>query len=154
MPLSQQKRREILFQLLFSHDFIEVDDDESNEFMMKEFIITRRAAREIIQDVRVISARMSDIDAKITQYSKSYDFHRIPKIELTILRLATYEMLFVPSLPPKVSIAEAIRLARKYATAESSSFVNAVLDAIFQSETKTTDAGEAEHELSIPVHSE
>ena len=154
MALSQQKRREILFQLLFSHDFIEVDDDESNEFMMKEFFITRKAAREILQDVKVIASHMQDVDAKIAAYSKSYEFHRIPKIELNILRLAVYEMLYVPSLPPKVSIAEAIRLARKYSTAESSSFINAVLDAIFQTESKTTDAGEPEHELSIPVHSE
>ena len=68
-----------------------------------------------------------------------------------MLRLAVYEMLYLSSLPPKVSIAEAIRLTRKYSTAESSSFINAVLDAIYQTEIMETAAEAQEDELSLPA---
>jgi transcription antitermination protein NusB len=50
-----------------------------------------------------------------------------------VLRLALYEMLHDDQIPPKVAIAEAIRLSRKFSTPESSSFINAILDAIYKS---------------------
>ncbi|NDE82420.1 MAG: transcription antitermination factor NusB [Chlamydiia bacterium] len=137
MALSQQKRREILFQLLFSFDFTRVEEDDLNEFIMKEFFVSRKAVREMLDEIKQIAIHLTDLDAKITTYSIAYELHRIPKVELNILRLAIYEMLYIPSLPPKVSIAEAIRLTRKYATMESTSFINAVLDAIFQSERRS-----------------
>lgn len=153
MALSQQKSREILFQLLFSNDFSAVEDDEIVEFIMNEFFVTRKSVREILDQRRLIEEHMVDIDAKIVEYSKSYEFHRIPKVELNVLRLAIYEMLYLPSLPPKVSIAEAIRLTRKYSTAESSSFINAVLDAMYQTEIKEKDAAPVgqEDELLLPL---
>lgn len=151
MTLPQQKRREILFQILFSYDFTGVEDDELSEFIMKQFLVSRRAVREMLDELKQIALHLTDVDAKITKYSISYELHRIPKVELNLLRLAIYEMLYVPSLPPKVSIAEAIRLTRKYSTIESASFINAVLDAIFQSELKETDAAGPQNELPIPV---
>lgn len=153
MALSQQKSREILFQLLFSHDFSDVDDEELCEFVMQQFYVTRRAVKEILVQRKQILEHLAEIDAKIASYSQSYEFHRIPKVELNVLRLAIYEMLYVPSLPPKVSIAEAIRLTRKYSTAESSSFINALLDALYKAELKdTTAVGQEADELSLSVH--
>ncbi|NDD58343.1 MAG: transcription antitermination factor NusB [Chlamydiae bacterium] len=152
MALSQQKRREILFQLIFSNDFISIDEDEMNEFLMNQFFITRKAARDVIEDQKQIAIHLAEIDAKIEALSHSYEFQRIPKVELNVLRLAIYEMKYLPSIPPKVSIAEAIRLTRKYSTAESSSFINAVLDAMYQTEIKAMESAGAENELLIPVH--
>ncbi|MCX6986717.1 MAG: transcription antitermination factor NusB [Chlamydiae bacterium] len=154
MAISQQKRREILFQLLFSFDFTRVEDDDLNEFIMKEFFVSRSSVREMLDEIKQIAIHLTDLDAKITTYSIAYELHRIPKVELNILRLAIYEMLHIPSLPPKVSIAEAIRLTRKYATMESASFINAVLDAIFQSEIKETVVEGSINELPIPVLAE
>ena len=138
MALSQQKRRELIFQLLFSHDFSHFDE-EMVDFMMKEFFITKKEAREVLSCTQQISENLSGIDEYIRQHSHSYEFDRIAKIELNILRLSAYEILFVPSLPPKVSISEAIRLAKKYSTSESTSFVNAVLDAIFHAAKKEVE---------------
>src|SRR5690606_29501809 len=59
-------------------------------------------------------------------------FERIPRVERNILRLAVFELLHDPSVPPTVAIAEAIRLTRKFATPEAATFINAVLDAIFK----------------------
>lgn len=151
MTLSQQKSREILFQVLFSHDFTAEIDDDLDDFVMKEFFVSRKAVREILDTSCQIKSHIQKIDAKIVEYSKSYEFHRIPRVELNILRLAIYEMLYLPSLPPKVSIAEAIRLTRKYSTAESAAFINAVLDALYKTEIKPANVIGQEDELSIPV---
>jgi N utilization substance protein B len=60
----------------------------------------------------------------------------MPPIERNLLRLATYEMLYVSDVPPKVSINEAIELAKIYGSKTSSTFVNAILDAIYHKEIK------------------
>jgi N utilization substance protein B len=151
MALSQQKSREILFQILFSLDFTQEEDDELNEFMMKEYFVSRRAIREIMEERRKIFSHLTDVDEKIVRYSNSYEFHRIPKVELNVLRLAMYEMIYNPSVPPKVSIAEAIRLTRKFSTQESASYVNAVLDALYKAEMKDKQGVGQEDELSVPV---
>ena len=61
-----------------------------------------------------------EIDARIKAYSENWDFHRITVVDRNILRLAIYEMLFRPDIPPVVSINEAIELAKKFSTFASS----------------------------------
>ena len=80
---------------------------------------------EAIWDLR------EELDECIQSRAKDYDLERIPRIEQAVLRLGLYELLHT-DLPPKVAISEAVRLARKYATAESSAFVNALLDAVYK----------------------
>lgn len=69
------------------------------------------------------------IDAIITQYSQHWKLNRIAKVELTILRLSLYEMLFCPDIPFKVAMNEAIELAKDFGDDNSKTFVNGVLDA-------------------------
>ena len=134
MAISQQKFREIVFQLLFSQDFSLIEDEEMISFMMEHLCVTKKIMREAIEKGNAVVACLPEIDEKIRTYSLSYDFDRIAKVEKSVLRLAIYEMCYEGALPAKVAIAEAIRLTRKFSIGESSAFVNAVLDAIFQSE--------------------
>lgn len=69
-----------------------------------------------------------DVDDKIKSLAKNWDFDRIAKIDLAILRLAVYELLFRKDIPPVVTINEAIDLSKEYSTAESRRFVNGILD--------------------------
>ncbi|EDY84071.1 transcription antitermination factor NusB [Verrucomicrobiia bacterium DG1235] len=69
-----------------------------------------------------------DIDDKIMGLAKNWDFSRIAKIDLAILRLAAYELLFRKDIPPVVTINEAIDLSKEFSTAESRRFVNGILD--------------------------
>lgn len=69
-----------------------------------------------------------DVDEKIKSLAKNWDFQRIAKIDLAILRLAVFELLFRKDIPPVVSINEAIDLSKQYSTAESRRFVNGILD--------------------------
>ncbi len=70
------------------------------------------------------------IDALLKEHSTHWQLGRMAAIDRNILRLATFELIFRPDIPAKVAINEAVELAKKYASADSPSFVNAVLDKI------------------------
>jgi len=74
------------------------------------------------------------IDSKISQYATNWQIKRMAVIDRNILRLGVFELLFAPDIPPKVSINEAVDLAKKYGDLESSKFVNGILDKIHKSE--------------------
>jgi N utilization substance protein B len=145
MAPAPQKFREIVFQLLYSSDFDASQDEDISAFMMGEFALSGTSIRKAQERRNLIVARLEEIDPLIAQASSSYSFDRIPSIERTILRLGIFELIFDELIPPKVAIAEAIRLARKYATPEGGTFVNAVLDALYK---KNPEAYEIH---SVPV---
>ncbi len=74
--------------------------------------------------------KMPEDDAKIRTLADNWDFERLAVVDRNILRLAVYEMLFCPEIPPVVSINEAIEIAKKFSTAESGKFVNGLLDRV------------------------
>lgn len=73
---------------------------------------------------------IEEIDERITRQLDHWDFSRISKVDLSILRVSVYALLFVESIPPSVSIDEAVVLAREFGSEESYRFVNGVLDGI------------------------
>ena len=72
--------------------------------------------------------KLSEVDAKIRSLAKNWDFRRIAKIDLAILRLAIYEILFRRDIPPIVSINEAIDLSKEFSNADAKRFINGILD--------------------------
>jgi N utilization substance protein B len=72
------------------------------------------------------------LDKNIATTVKNWNYERIALIDRLILRLALCELIYFEEIPPKVTINEAIDLAKKYSTAESGRFVNGILDAIYQ----------------------
>ena len=131
MPLPPQKFREAVFQILYSADFGS-ESDAMVPFMMQELQTTRRAMLEAKSRVGEILARQTEIDKIITAASTEYTFERISRVEKTLLRLGCFELLFDPSLPAQIVIAESVRLCRKFGTPESAQFVNAILDGVYK----------------------
>jgi len=72
--------------------------------------------------------QQAEIDARIRQLAQNWEFDRIARIDLAILRMAIYEMLYRKDIPPIVSINEAIDLSKEFSTADSKRFVNGILD--------------------------
>jgi N utilization substance protein B len=70
----------------------------------------------------------ADIDARIKGLAHNWEFDRIAKIDLTILRLAMFEMLYRKDIPPVVSINEAIDLSKQFSNADAKRFINGILD--------------------------
>jgi transcription antitermination protein NusB len=135
MALSHQKFREIVFQLLYSYDLGSPDEKVMLELMMKELAVTKKNVRLAQEKVHKIQQSLSQIDPLIASVSTSYAFERIQTVAKNILRLGIFELFFdsqTPPLPPKVAIAEALRLSRKFSSPESASFVNALLDHLYQ----------------------
>ncbi len=71
---------------------------------------------------------VNTIDDKIRELAKNWDFERIAKIDLAILRMALFELLFRKDIPPIVTINEAIDLSKEYSSQESRRFINGILD--------------------------
>jgi len=84
-------------------------------------------ARELIFGVR---EKRAEIDRHIEEVAKNWQLKRMAAIDRNILRLATYELLFRPDIPPLVTINEAIDIAKKFSTKNSGPFVNGILDNI------------------------
>lgn len=72
--------------------------------------------------------RVEEIDEVIRRYAKNWDFARVARIDLAILRLAIYEMLHRRDIPPIVSINEAIDLSKEYSIPDAKRFINGILD--------------------------
>lgn len=139
MSFSPQKFREIVFQLIYSDDF--GGDSDVVEMLMAQLAVTKRVVREASAFKDKILGKKAEIDAVIRIHSESYEFERIPRIERNVIRLGVYELIFSKDVPPKVAIAEAIRLSRKFATPEAATFVNAILDSVYkQLVTENTNA--------------
>jgi transcription antitermination protein NusB len=81
------------------------------------------------------------IDPLIERAAEHWKLGRMPRVDLTILRVATYELLFCPDIPMNVSIDEAIEVAKRYGSEESPTFINGVLDQV----SHANDVKESEH---------
>jgi N utilization substance protein B len=132
MAVPAQKFREIVFQMLYSYDLGQSSDESMVALLSNELAVTKKTVREAQERVHRIRSRMTEIDAMITKTSHAYDFERIQTVERNILRLGIFELFFDDKIPPKVAIAEALRLARKFSTKEAASFINAILDALYK----------------------
>lgn len=95
--------------------------------------------RGLIQGVQ---AHQERIDALISEVAENWRLDRMAAIDRNILRLGVFEMLFCPDVPTKVAINEALELAKRYSTAQSSRFVNGILDRLQGIEPESGPADE------------
>lgn len=84
--------------------------------------------------VKGVNDHLDDIDQMISKYATNWQLKRMAVIDRNILRLGVFELFYAGDIPPKVTINEAIELAKKYGDAESSKFVNGILDKIHKTE--------------------
>ena len=127
------KARELVLQLLYQADVIKVDARQ----LLKDFFVmdltadvddaTKEFATELIES---LWERMSVLDEEIAKYATNWQLDRMATVDRNILRLASFELLYRMDIPPKVTINEAVELAKKYGDLESGKFVNGVLDKI------------------------
>jgi N utilization substance protein B len=132
MTLPQKKAREILLLLLYSQDVTSSSPEELEELIQAELKVTKKSVKEAEERLEKILEYLPTIDLIINRISTSYDFAKIHLLEKNILRLGAYEILYDADIPPKVGISEAVRLATKFSTPASSSFVNAILDSLYK----------------------
>lgn len=130
--MKRREQRECIFQLLFRVEFNRQEDMPEQESLYMDDIREEQAVREkdeayILGKYSRIVEELPKIDTMLDQVSRGWKTSRMGKVELTVLRLAVYEMKFDEDIPEKVAINEAVELARKFGGDDAPAFVNGVL---------------------------
>ncbi len=131
--------REFALQILYRMDVTRDSDTVSldNFWQLRtEDAISVDVKNFTTEVVKGVAVHLSEIDQKITQFAANWQLSRMPAVDRNILRLGCYELIFRDDIPPKVSINEAVELAKKYSGIEAGKFVNAILDKIKQEKNK------------------
>ena len=117
-------------QLLYQHDLTQTDLHEAMAFFWKHFPADPEVREFCILLVRGSQERLAVIDDLLAEASEHWTLTRMSAVDRNILRIAVYELLDRPDIPPSVSINEAIEIAKKYSTPDAALFINGVLDRI------------------------
>jgi N utilization substance protein B len=128
----RREGREVALQLLFHWDLNvrQPLTDEDLDFFWKFRPTTRNLQIHAAALLNGVVAQQTTIDEKISSYTANYELKRISAVDRNILRIAIYEMMFALDVPPLVAMNEAIEIAKKFGTTESSKFVNGILDRV------------------------
>ncbi|MBS6398061.1 MAG: transcription antitermination factor NusB [Clostridiales bacterium] len=130
--MKRRELRECVFQLLFR---VEFNGQEEMQGQIGMFVDNIKEETEVrAEDEAYISGKyakimekLPEIDAMLDGVSKGWKTSRMGKVELTILRLAVYEMKYDADIPEKVAINEAVELSKKFGGDDSPAFINGVL---------------------------
>jgi N utilization substance protein B len=131
----RSKAREVALHLLYQIEITKGDYAQAFESYLEH----HPQRQEVIDFSKILlegtAKNITTIDELIKKYVKNWEIDRMAIIDRNILRLACYELYFVDEIPPKVSINEAIELAKRFGDVDSPRFVNGILDKIYKTET-------------------
>ncbi|MDP2938277.1 MAG: transcription antitermination factor NusB [Candidatus Omnitrophota bacterium] len=133
--LAREFALQVLYQTDITHDtydislnnFWQAHSEENIEEEVKKF------TNELVKGV---TENLAVIDVKIAQYATNWQLKRMAVVDRNILRMGCFELMFCDDIPFKVSINEAVELAKKYSSLEASKFVNGILDKIKSEKNK------------------
>jgi len=128
------KAREVALHILYQ---VEITKKPITE-LFTDYAESNPQCDEVCDFARVLTLGVEKnaehIDSLIKKYVKNWEIERMAIIDRNILRLAAFELLFISDVPPKVSINEAIELAKRFGDIDSPRFVNGILDKIYKTE--------------------
>lgn len=127
--MSRRELREQIFKMLFRADFFETGElPEQEEMFLQELEKKEEKDQAYIrQKFEDIVKHLGEIDEAVNQVASGWKTSRMGKVDLTLIRLAVYEIRYDTDIPTGVAINEAVELAKTYGTDDSASFVNGIL---------------------------
>ena len=127
--MNRSELREHIFRMLFSIEFNREEEMKEQEDLYFELIggVDEQDKTYILNKYRAIVEKKEEIDKFLNEYTTGWKTSRMNRVDLTILRLAVYEMKWDEEIPIGVAINEAVELAKKYSSDEGPAFVNGVL---------------------------
>ena len=128
--ISRRRGREFAMQLLYAVEVGKEAFAVALKGLSTDPDLPEDAKEYGVKLARKVLENQDALDAKLAQASSHWDLERIAIIDKLIIRCATAELMFFPDVPLRVAINEAIDIAKKFSTGDSSRFVNGVLDAI------------------------
>lgn len=131
--MNRIKMRENTFKLLYCNDFHNRTEmpKQYDMFWDEEEQVSEEDKELISKRVDEIAEKIPEIDEEINKVAVKWSTDRMSKVDLTILRLAYFEMKIDEDVPQKVAVDQAVELAKKYGTDESPAFVNGILAKLF-----------------------
>ena len=136
-PKQKRQARIITLQVIYAHELQGSDLDDTCAFMLDErkppMVNVIKYGKQLSN---LIFQHAIEVDELIKNRSKNWDIDRITLLDKLILRMALVEMIYVDEVPPKVSITEGVEIAKQFSTEDSSSFINGILDAVYNEEVK------------------
>lgn len=135
----RRRSREMALQLLFQSEFVAQPGPSGVALTTSPKDMLRRFVQDFQVEADVadygsrlflgVTENVKEIDALIQAHSAHWKTSRMGLVDLSIMRVAVFEMKFMnPAIPPSVAINEAVEIAKKYGTTDSSGFVNGILD--------------------------
>lgn len=131
---TRRKGRELALQALYQ---IEITGDASAaavDLFLSHFEGSAQAKEFARRLVSGVVSQRPDIDRVIEECTENWKLGRMAKVDLLILRMAAYELIFCPDIPLNVSLDEAIEIGKRFGTGDSGSFINGVLDQLAHAE--------------------
>ena len=128
--MGRRELREQIFKLLFRIEFNEKEDMPEQEelfFQEEENAVDEKDGQYILKKYQDIVSKVDAIDDMINQTAKGWETSRMGKVDLTLIRLAVYEIKYDDEIPTGVAINEAVELAKKFGQDNSPSFINGIL---------------------------
>jgi len=127
----RRKAREVALQVLYELDVVGIDVQEGIDLFWKNFDSPEESKIFASLLIEGTWDNRKKIDVLISSCSENWTMDRMSKVDKNILRMAVYELLYCPDIPPKVTMNEAIDLGKIYGSENSGSFINGILDAIY-----------------------
>ena len=130
--MNRREMREQIFKMLFRVEFHDESEiPEQFELSMVESVNASKEKQKYIEDkCEDIVAKLAEIDGIINQAAQGWKTTRMAKVDLTLIRLATYEIKFEEDIPTGVAINEAVELAKQYSDEKVKNMINGVMDNI------------------------
>ncbi len=124
-------------------DFVELSPQKAIDLFCAHFATEDLDCAFISRLVEGVLAHRAEIDRVVSELSKRWRINRMCTTDRNIIRLAAFEILYCPDIPPKVSISEAVEIGKRFGTEESGAFINGILHALLtRPEGVAVDAGE------------
>ena len=125
--MGRKLARESTMKLLFQMEIMEDFNEENLESFYEVNDFSEDEKKYISDAIKNITENLEEIDKYIDDNIDTWAVNRLARVDLSILRISIYEMLYRDDIPEEVSINEAIETAKKYSTEESSKFINGIL---------------------------
>ncbi|MCH5267754.1 MAG: transcription antitermination factor NusB [Lachnospiraceae bacterium] len=137
--MTRKQMRDQLYRMLFQLDFHQSDELKEQVSLFLEDLtdISDADKAELQAKFEGAAEKVEQLDALIDEKSSGWSVKRLAKADLTVLRLALYEILYDEKVPDGVALNEAVELAKKYGEDKSSRFVNGVLASIVRERSQS-----------------
>ncbi|MFQ6079993.1 MAG: transcription antitermination factor NusB [Thermodesulfobacteriota bacterium] len=132
----RRRAREIALQVLYQKELNCIKVEEGLNLFRNNFEVLKGAMDFSERLVKGVEQHREDLDRVIEHYSSNWKVDRMAHVDRTILRIATYELLYCDDIPPRVAINEAIDIGKKYGSEDSGAFINGILDKVKSEERR------------------